>query len=538
MMTRRVFLITMVIVVLLYAASPQILGMIRSGSSEYYTGLHSVAATDITVYYAYMNQAAHGAFAFRDVFTTESDAPAIVNPLWLLIGRLQGLLHLPVEWAFHLARLGSGVLLVLFLWRFLGRFFSEEFERRTALFGLLFTSGLGVLTIIFAPQYTIDLYDQPMDLWVSEGSVLLSILHSAHFVVGTLLLVAGFALVIRALEQNRARAALYAGLLFLVLFSFHPFHVPTVGLVLLVTAVAEFLLGHRSFKKLWLLALPLLVSAPAIIYHVAILFLDSIIRGRADQNINLIPPLFPTLMSYGFLLPLALIGAGKWLQHREIRYRFIVWWGIAHFSVLFAPIFFNRRLSQGLDIPLTILAVAGFFVLVRWWRTQSAWRKKTLHPAVWVPLVVVFFSLSPLYALARDLSIIADKDGEYAMLFYRPNSERAAYRAFEELSGPEDPFLAGPITGNFFAAYTGRQAYVGHGVETLDFMRKFAQVGTFFSESSPEERADFLEQEHLRWIILRKGEFSYTTITEETPGVHEVFVNDAARIYSVDTSGE
>lgn len=531
MSTRR-FLIAVLCAVLLYGSAPYIMGMLTSGA-ETFTGVHSVAPGDINVYLAMINQAEDHALVFRNIFSTESVAPEMVNPFWLVVGLFGGLFRLTPEWAFHLARLISGALLVLLLWRFVSDFFVERLERRLAFLATVFASGLGVFALLIAPGPLSDPYQRPMDLWVSESSVLLSILHSAHFVVGTLLMVLGFWQTSKAFATQTVRPAVYAGLSFLALFSFHPFHIPTLFLVLGTAVVGEFVLRKFRLRRLLLLAIPALVSFPAALYHLVLQLTNPAVQARADQNINLIPNIASTLLSYGLLLPLAVIGAALWLK-KSAQYRFIVWWGLAHFAIIFSPIFFNRRLTQGLEIPIAILASAGLFAVWSWWRERNRNVQLTRHTRLLAAaLALFFFGLSPLYVLAQDLSLIVGRQ-KYENLFYRPAGERAAYRAFEEMSEPRDRFLSGSLTGSFFAAQTSRHAYIAHTVETLSFDRKLTEVRWFFRDASTDERERFLNEKEIQWVVLRKEEFVYSGIIEAIPGLRLLFENSAARIYRVE----
>ncbi|MFA6943540.1 MAG: hypothetical protein WC266_01410 [Patescibacteria group bacterium] len=534
-MSQRMFLIMLLVVVVAYASAPFVGGMLRAENDEYFTGIHSFAVGDINVYYGYLNQAHDGAFLFRDVFTTETTDAIIVNPLWVFLGRIGGVLQLSVAWTFHILRLLSGAALVFLLWKFAQYFFKEYVGQRIATLLLVFGAGVGAFAILFAPSAFIDPYTRPMDLWVSEAFTFFSILHSPHFIIGTGLLVGALWLMIRACERGFWRDSIFSGVILFFLFAFHPFHVPTLGLILIVTLAGEFFLRRLSIRRLFLLALPLIIAAPAAAYHIIATLTDTFSQLRADQNINLIPPVIPTLLSYGLLLPLAVIGAAYWLR-RSFRYRFIVWWAAGHMAVLFAPLFFNRRLSQGLVIPLAMLATAGIIVLVDWWKKRNPNRSPRTLFISWGVAGLILFCLSPLYVLGQDLSLIIGRTN-YEQIFYRPITERDAYEAFRDMSEPTDRFLSGTLTGNFVAAQTGRHAFIGHTVETLSFDTKVVRVKRFFDEDTPEIRAAFLAQEDIQWIILRVEEFSYAHIPETTPGVTEVFANAAARIYSVDAAG-
>src|SRR6185436_1238159 len=91
----------------------------------------------------------------------------------------------------------------------------------------------------------------PMDLWVSEGFTFLSLHHSPHFIAGTALIVLSVAFLARSFERQSTRDAVRAGVSMLALYSFHPFHVLSLGLTTLAFLLLAWIIRRPDFWKIF-----------------------------------------------------------------------------------------------------------------------------------------------------------------------------------------------------------------------------------------------------------------------------------------------
>ncbi len=117
-----------------------------------------------------------------------------------------------------------------------------------------------------------------------------------------------FISVILSWENNKLKYEIYAGLCALILFQFHPFHIPTIfgvlgGYFLFLCFVNKKII----FSKIRPLIILFIFTLPDLIYHIYILR-DPMINQRAMQNICLTPSWWLTIIGFGFLVPLAMIG--------------------------------------------------------------------------------------------------------------------------------------------------------------------------------------------------------------------------------------
>ncbi|UCE85859.1 MAG: hypothetical protein JSU66_16275, partial [Deltaproteobacteria bacterium] len=138
------------------------------------SGLHTLNAGDTPTYYAWIDQARRGHLRFRQLYTTEPHERALVNPLFLAVGGLAAATGLSNAAAYHLARVLLGIALVPLLYAFLCACLPDRPRRLGALAILLFAGGVGwIWAAAGAPPA-----DWPIDLWVPEASVFLSLVES------------------------------------------------------------------------------------------------------------------------------------------------------------------------------------------------------------------------------------------------------------------------------------------------------------------------------------------------------------------------
>ena len=104
-------------------------------------------------YLAKMRQGYEGHWAFTLPYTAEPGEPAYLNMFYLFLGHLARLTSLPLIIVYHAARLVGTVFLSLTMWHILGKFFEDESDRVCTWLLLLFGLGLGVLEVIFLPQF-------------------------------------------------------------------------------------------------------------------------------------------------------------------------------------------------------------------------------------------------------------------------------------------------------------------------------------------------------------------------------------------------
>src|SRR6185295_7920784 len=137
--------------------------------------------------------------------------------------------NLSASVAFHLTRI---LLIPIFFgvaYTYLAYLFNDVWRRKVALLFLSCSSGLGLIFIyhlaLYPQNYANGVFNWPMDLWVPDINTFLTLFTSPHFIAASILVLAIFLLISLFVENNKYSYAVWAGIFGLALFSFHPFQV-------------------------------------------------------------------------------------------------------------------------------------------------------------------------------------------------------------------------------------------------------------------------------------------------------------------------
>lgn len=530
------FLIGITVGAVVITSVPYLFGLAIQPKGTVYSGRHGLAPGDISNYYQMIEQARGGAVLFTDPFTSEPQQPAIFNPYWLLVGQVARLTGWSNAFVFQLARITAIPLLLAALYWLLRELFAEEKTRRYVLIFCLGASGIGAWSLLwlhyFIDTHANNIMNQPIDLWVSEAVTFLTLFQTGHFIVATALIIVIFLLMYRGLSRHSWQPIWWASAAGLFLFFFHPFHVPTVFGVLGVYTVAMMIVRRRILWG-WVgrVGTFAALTMPAWLYQILFVWLDPIAAGRASQNLNPTPALWNVLLGYGFLLPAAIGGIWWLVKSKKLRgpFVFLLVWLVVQTGLIYAPLDWQRRLTHGLQIPLTIFAALGVWALYQRLRRQP--RRYLVGGTIAVASIL--FTVSNLYVFASDFATMANLRYQKPIysLFY-PQSLAEAFRWVKTSVNPGETILAHTITGNLLVGQTARTVYVGHSVETLHALEKNDATKHFFDPAtSMTERQVFLAAQHIRYVLYGPIERYYSWYEPDFLPV--VFTNGDVTIYGV-----
>jgi len=506
-------------------------------SHLYYTGLHMLAPGDYSVYFSYISQAQNGHFLFRDLFTTESTSYNIINTFWVFAGVIGKIFSLSPQWAFQVARLAAIPFLVLTLYIFFSYYYQKEKHRKYILIFSCFASGLGVYFLPFfsmAPKIQSDRVTLPPDVWVSESNIFLSMLHSGHMVFSLAFTIIIFFLSILFIEKKNYMLSACSGIFALALFSFHPFQSPVIFGALIFFALYESIKNRKiDISYIVHIFLTFLISSPMIAYYVFMLKFDPITQGRAIQNINLSPPLYSVFIGFGFLVIFALAGIA--IRNRELsrstKRDFLAVWVVVQLLLLYAPLNYQRRLVEGLSIPLIIFSFD--FILFIYEKLKIKYRAssrnfllfsglttKIIFILIFLPSNIFVYSADFLRYVKKDPNIYFPKqDIEPFLWLSKQNNEGAA--------------LAEINTSHFIPAIAGKQVFAGHMIETIYFSEKLKEINNFFRDNSSDmEKQEFLKKNNIRYVYFGQKEKELGIYEpEEKIYLRKIFSSSSASIY-------
>jgi len=327
-----------------------------------------------------------------------------------------------------------------------------------------------------------------------------------------------------------------AGILAFILLAFHPFHVPTIfGVLLVYFAILIF----RDQKIYWYLIKHYLIvfffAAPAIFYYLYLLKFDFVMSQKAVQNMTFTTPVWITIFSYGLLGVLAALGIYYLIKQKKFSNKsvFIITWLAVQLLLIYLPVNYQRRMTQGLQIPLTILATISLLALYNVVKKRKTATTKFIYEQRY--LVLIFLSLllvgSNIFQLSAD-AFIYTSGKELAYI------DKDIVTAAKWLkTTPKDSVIYNSANNviNVLPAYSGRRVFVGHGVETPLFAQKQFEVNWFFDKNRAEQsEINYLNNRSIDYIFYSSSE---KAIGEYDPNIKsylsEVYQNTTVTIYKV-----
>ncbi len=516
-----IFISIISFIVILLTSSPYVYGLIKAPGGYQYLGIH-LAPSDIFVYESYINQIKDGNIFLTNHFHNDALEEKNFNIFWLIVGLIAKIFNLSALLTIHLTRVILIPICLFSIYLFISLFFKDINKRKFALILISFSSGLGaILSPIIRPFVYIDeksgYFGWPMDLWVSESNTFLTFYHSPHFIASLTFLVLIFYFFLRAinypdknppnplLQRGDLKYSIIAGVLGLIYFNFHPFYIVTIASVL--TSYLLFI----CIKKERNLALKILkhgivlgiLSLPSIIYHIINTFDNPIIQEKATQNVCTTTSLPLTIISFGVPLFLSFY-AIYYLIKKENKllkkYYFVIVWLAVNFIIIYLPFLnFQRRLIEGIQIPIAILATAGIFFLYEKYKHKKYIKgiiKDQNIFKIYFLVIILLLSLSNLYIMMQGVLAINQK------IPYIEKNKVLGFMWIQKNTDKEATILSNSYLGNIIPAFTNRDVFLGHWVETTNYQDKQEMARWFFGENNDDQqKKEFLENSQINYIF-------------------------------------
>ena len=386
--------------------------------------------------------------------------------------------------AYHVARIIAGVGLLLASYLLLSEFLPRVWQRRLGLILVALGGGLGWLVALLFPSGLLG--SLPVDMISPEAFSYLILFGFPHLAAARALFLLGL------LAFWRGRGWL-AGLALIGVGLIQP--VP----VIVMWAVVGVYLGLSAWWQRNRGTLPAwyrdartavilgVLSAPLVLYTIYVLSSDPVLRQWSAQNQLPSPSPVHYILAYGPWLVVAVPG---WhvLWRRQPRLALMAggWVAVAPL-LLYTPISIQRRLIEGVQLPLAALAVLGLTVA---WRSARRWLIP-LTLGLTVPTAVLLW-LGALLAARVPAEPI-----------FHPADQVAVFAWLGQNARPGQAVLAAYETGNALPAYAPLVAYIGHGSETAFLAAKRPRVAAFYQvATTAAERLSLLDDGHIAYVIF------------------------------------
>lgn len=534
---RNVLLLALVVVVL--TSLPYVLAVSKQGQDWQFSGF-LFGVEDGNSYLGKMRLGVRGDWNFSLFYTPEAhDSLPLFYLTYLLPGQLIGRLLPETDPAvtpaliltFHMMRVVFDALLVVTIYRFCAKFLEQPRERLMATILAAFGGGLGWLLSLSGQS------GLPADFYIPEGFSFLILFGVPHLALARAALLGGLLALLRTTQNARVIPArgewgwlALAGVCWLVVGLSVPFYLAVVYAVLGAWGLAAWVKTRRFPVALFVRAVVAAVITLPLLGFYAIAFSTPVFAVWSAQNNLPSPSPIQYVLAYLPLLVLAGFGVRCVWQQPGIASALIIGWVLIVPLLVYLPLNVQRRLSEGVIVPLAILATAGLSVLARrrFSRiTRGALVTAALLTSALLLLGGVLAALNP----ARPL--------------FRPAAEIAALHWLNQHAPPEAIVLSAPETGNVIPAWTHLRTYMGHGPETIDWQAKTRQLQAFYAGAlTAQERADFFANPcapnfacagAIRYVLW--GPLERALAPDDSPtwvtGLRLVYDKNGYRIYEV-----
>jgi hypothetical protein len=514
------FVLIVGVVALAITSIPYALGAALAAEDRVFGGF-VYALEDCYSYLAKMRQGAEGAWLFHIAYTSEPHMGTLFFPFHLLLGKIAALLPgndlvAWMVWVYHAARWVFGLGLLLTVYRFLAVFTERVVVRRVAWLMATFGGGLGWLIVVLGQSDWLGF--PPLDFILPEGFTFLVLYAFPHIALARTLLLWGILFLLKAWRpgdgiRNTQHVlpisySMLTGFVWLLMGLVVPFYVPVAWAV---TGAAWLVLCVRLRRALWreagLAAIPALVSAPVVGYSLWVFNSDPVYEVWSLQNLILSPHPLHYLAAYGVLLALAFFAVrDAWRDERPV-WLALAWVGVAPFLV-YLPFNLQRRLVEGVQVPLSLLAAWGLWRIANCElqianRLITHSRISNLRPGLVMTVVVTMLSLTNVLLVAGNCLALRGLPGP----IYRDAGEVAALDWLSKQVEPEDVVLSSYETGNYLPARVWARVFVGHGPETVYFAEKKALMACFFDAATDDAwRRDLLEEYGIDYVFWGPAE--------------------------------
>ncbi len=455
---------------------------------------------DGNVYLSWIRQAAKGELLLRNQYTTMPQDPHFFNVFLLGLGKLAAATGQPPAVVFHVARLVGGVFLLVCIYLLTAYLTATTAVRWATLSLASLGSGFGWLAATWArsrpdylpaplrsPDYALNWQAMP------EAVTFLSLLLNPLFVWSMGLLCLVFLAALVGLKRDRAGYAVAAGLLLLLLGNVHSYDVFVVHGALVLYLIVSVAAGKLPLRRALLhYAIIFALGAPSPVWAYYASHADPAYLAKVNTP-TLSPRPIDYAAGYGLILLLALIGAVYAVRVRRYHWRMVfpVCWVAANAALVYAPVSFQRKLAEGMHIPLCMLAGLGLVMVIG----QAVGARGARDPlrqselrARRLPLVI---ALAVVLSLPSNVLFVGDcmehtaannRDMLHVLAppMYLSWDEVQALAYLAERARPDEVVLSSSLTGNHIPAHAPCHVFAGHWAETLHFGDAVSWAGEFF----------------------------------------------------------
>lgn len=520
------FAIVISIIVLFFSNAYVLVGLGAPKEGLSYLGRQVTNSQDTYTYVSFIEQGRQGKIFFSNLYTTEPQTATLIRPSYTFLGGAAYALGISSMNAYHLGRVLFTIAFMFVLYVFLKRFFHSPKRRLLAYAIVLFSSGLGYLVG--------GLFSESSDLWIPESITFLSTQEAPHFVLSQTLMLLAFLFLLKGWAHKRMRYFACSFFALLLLGFEHPYN-------LLICALTALGTGFYLYKSKMLSAKWVFIGIGSVGLGLTVgfgyQFLETLrnptLSSWAAESSSPIPLNY--LVGYGLLIPFALFGLEKYLHRRTPQNVLILSWLASGSILMYAPVFFQRRLSEGFHIPLSILAAEGIIIVSIYVSQFALGKARNVVSYTIAIFFVIVLSIGTLVGSYKDIATVAG-DSHNAYYYYLLTDEVKGMEWIRNNTKPNDAILSNWFYGNIIPGISGRTTYIGHKAQTKEFDRKVEKINKFLVSKNTQESLNFLKVNKIKYIYIGKNDsmLRFGFKPAQKPYLEKVFDAGEVKIYRVE----
>ncbi|MBU1130894.1 hypothetical protein KJ840_02065 [Patescibacteria group bacterium] len=528
---KRKFIISIIVLVLIITLLPYI-GVYNS-NKDYYTGGTLVGAADKMVYLSQIEEARQGYFFIHNLYTSEPQA-GYFSPLWASLGWFSGITKLPPLFTYHLFRVIFGFIFLYLLYLFVSKIFLKETWRKIAFVTLAISSGFGFFT--FFINYILKNPNGYFgaDIWYSEGNTFLTLFHSPLFILSQICLLLIFWWTIARFKIAKYPEVIGMGIIGCLLGFFHPYDVFIAFFILSVWFIVNIIKNKLwPWPDFFKLVIFFLISFASIFYFFIFRIFSPGFAGWAEQLVQLSPPPHNYMAGFGLIFIFFLFGISPAWKSKNKYLNFLAVWSLTSWLLLYMPLSFQRRLGNGMHIPMALLAVLGAAVLLDKIKKTKLYYKINNKFTIKIVILIIFIFLmtsTNLFFLGLNYHFFSI--GE----FHLTKGEKEAIWWLKENSDKSDIILSQSQMGSIIPSIAGRFVYLGYKIQTNNWLiKKYDVEEWFFKDNRGDKlKARWLSREGIDYLYYGSREMALGEFNPQNKEyLKQVFQNSEVAIYQV-----
>lgn len=488
---------------------PFIIGFLATPANSVYLGTVHWAGD----YFSYLSQMAQGRYNFlfaRNLYNAEKLPEVLIGWQMVIVGKVFTVLGISVIYGYQIAVVIFIFIFLLLAYKLIAILFPKERMKRLLAF-FFFATGTAFFKVTVGKS---GLAWSFYDYWYNTGNALTRFEQTPHHAIANSLSLAMVLLIfcwIKGKINLIKQVGVIVGSISLgvALCSITPVYWVLVGGGLGLAIVAYNFLRDRlrhpltTIKTIIRQSLPLffytLAGIPMALYLREIFSHPPYIDGAVWEATQQLPASFYLiLVGSGLVIPLSFLGAYNFFKKVSFPKVFGTTFILFCALFFFTPIPVNLHLTNARFWPATIyifiaaLATEGVYFL-------AGIFKKYQKAALIFLLIIYVISVIPTYIVQLSEKTKPKVGNAYV---YLPRDMITAYEMAEKISDRDSLFLVQWPMNLSFPALTGRRAFHGYDLLTIDYATRDREAYEFFAENFNEGQMEaFLDKYHIDYTI-------------------------------------